>query len=137
MGKAEAKSEELVEGDQFEVKNAKDDTIMALQTQVLALSTEVSRLKKPNGNGGDGTPQKDGKHCQKGVPVWMSKPPHDGEAKTKKVEGKSYNWCEGYGTHEPRWVIHKVENCCGYIKRLQELGGEANPNAGEQEDTVG
>jgi hypothetical protein len=135
MTKAEAKYEELVEDDQFEVKNEKDDTILALQTQVLALSTEVSSLKKPNGSGGDGGSQKDTKRRQKGVPAWMSKPPRDGESKSKKVNGKDYNWCEGYGSHEPRWVIHKVEKCRGYIKRLQELGGEMNPNTGEQEDT--
>jgi len=132
MTKAEAKYEELVEDDQFEVKNAKDDTIVALQTQVQALSTEVSSFKKSKSGNSDGGASKDGKR-KKGVPTWMTKAPKDGEPKSKKVEGRNYHWCEGYGSHEPRWVIHKVEKCRGYIKRLNELGGQDQDE--EEEET--
>jgi hypothetical protein len=134
MTKAEAKYEELVEDDQFEIKNAKDDTIVALQTQIEALTTEMSNYKKPKSGGSDGGTAKDGKR-RKGVPTWMTKAPKDGEPKSKKVEGRNYHWCEGYGAHEPRWVIHKVEKCRGYIKRLNELGGNQERDEDEEEST--
>jgi len=128
MTKAEAKYEELVEDDQCEIVNQKDDTVMALQTQVEALSTELTTKKKPK----EGGKQADEK---KKVPTWMSKPPKNGESKTKNKDGKTYHWCEGYGAHEPRWVIHKVEKCCGYVKCLRELGGEDRNQGDEEEDS--
>ena len=124
MTKAEAKYEELVEDDQYEIANQKDDTIMALQTQVEALSTELTTKKKSN-EGGKGTAKK--------VPDWMNKAPKSGESKTKSKDGKTYHWCDGYGVHKPRWVIHKVEKCRGYIKRLRELG-ENNANSGDDDE---
>jgi len=63
----------------------------------------------------------------------MNKAPKSGEPKTKTKDGKTYHWCDGYGTHKPRWVIHKVEKCRGYIKRLRELG-ENNANSGDDEE---
>ena len=108
---------------------------MALTTQVQALTTEVSGFKKAKTGGGNGGPQKEGKRRTKGVPAWMSKPPVEGEAKTKKVDGRTYNWCEGYGTHEPCWVIHTVDKCCGYIKRLNEPGGNQNEEQEQEGDS--
>jgi len=46
MTKAKAKYEELCEDDAFEIVNKKDNTIMALQTQVGALSTKLTTKKK-------------------------------------------------------------------------------------------
>jgi len=106
MTKAEAKHEELVEDDQCKIANQKDDAVMALQTQVKALSTKLATKKKPK----EGGKQADKK---KKVPTWMVKPPKNGESKTKNKDGKTYHWCEGYGSHKPRWVIHKVEKCHG------------------------
>jgi len=128
MTKAEAKYEELVEDDQFEIANQKDDAIMALQTQVEALSTELTTKKKSNEGGRSsekGTPKK--------VPDWMNKALKSGESKTKSKDGKTYHWCDGYGVHKPRWVIHKVEKCRGYIGRLRELG-ENNANSGDDDE---
>jgi hypothetical protein len=42
---------------------------------------------------------------------WMSKKPKDGESQTKKVDGKTYHWCEGNGAHKPKWVIHDPKTC--------------------------
>jgi len=103
MTKAEAKYEELVEDDAFEIVNKKDDTIMALQTQVEALSTELTTKKKSNNGGGSS----DGGTAKK-VPDWMKKAPKSGEPKSKTKDGKTYHWCNGYGTHKPCWVIRKV-----------------------------
>jgi len=129
MTKAEAKYEELVEDDAFEIVNKKDDTIMALQTQVEALSTELTTKKKSNNGGGSS----DGGAAKK-VPDWMKKAPKSGEPKSKTKDGKTYHWCDGYGTHKPRWVIHKVEKCRGYIKRLRELGENASANSGDDDE---
>jgi len=54
MTKAEAKYEELCKDDAFELVNKKDDTIVALQTQVEALSTELTNKKKSNEGGRSG-----------------------------------------------------------------------------------
>jgi len=129
MTKAEAKYKELVQDDQCEIANQKDDTVMALQTQVEALSTKLTTKKKPK----EGGKQADKK---KKVPTWVSKPPKNGESKTKSKDGKTYHWCEGYGAHEPCWVIHKVEKSRGYIKRLRELGGE-DQNQGDEDEESG
>ena len=128
MSKAEAKYEELCEDDAFEIANKKDDTIMALQTQVEALSTELTTKKKSKEGG-----RSSEKGPSKKVPDWMNKAPKSGEPKTKTKDGKTYHWCDGYGTHKPRWVIHKVDKCRGYIKRLQELG-ENNANSGDDDE---
>jgi len=128
MTKAEAKYEELCEDDAFEIVNKKDETIMALQTQVEALSTKLTTKKKSSDGG-----RSSEKGTAKKVPDWMNKAPKSGESKTKNKDGKTYHWCNGYGTHKPRWVIHKVEKCHGYIKRLRELG-ENNANSGDDEE---
>jgi len=101
---------------------------MALQTQVEALSTKLT-TKKSN----EGGRSSDKGTAKKKVPDWMNKAPKSGESKTKTKDGKTYHWCDGYGTHKPRWVIHKVEKCRGYIKRLRELG-ENNANSGDDEE---
>jgi len=128
MTKAEAKHEELVEDDQCEIANQKDDTVVALQTQVEALSTELATKKKSKEGG-----RSSEKGSSKKVPDWMNKAPKSGESKTKTKDGKTCHWCDGYGVHKPRWVIHKVEKCRGYIKRLQELG-ENNANSGDGDE---
>jgi len=128
MTKAKAKYEELCKDDAFEIVNKKDDTIMALQTQVEALSTKLTTKKKSNEGG-----RSSEKGTMKKVPDWMNKAPKSGESKTKTKDGKTYHWCKGYGTHKPRWVIHKVEKGRGYIKRLLELG-ENNANSGDDEE---
>jgi len=128
MTKAEAKYKELCKDDQFEIANKKDDTIMALQTKVEALSSELTTKKKSNDGG-----RSSEKEALKKVPSWMNKAPKSRESKTKTKDGKTYHWCNGYGAHKPRWVIHKVEKCRGYIKRLRELG-ENNPNLGDDKE---
>ena len=128
LTKAEAKHEELCKDDAFEIVNKKDDTIVALQTQVEALSAELKPKKKLNDGG-----RSSDKGTTKKVPDWMNKAPKSGESKTKTKDGKTYHWCDGYGTHKPRWVIHKVEKCHGYIKRLRELG-ENNANLGDDDE---
>jgi len=128
MSKAEAKCEELCEDDAFEIANKKDDTIVALQTQVEALSTELMTKKKSNEGG-----RSSEKGTSKKVPDWMNKAPKSGELKTKTKDGKTHHWCDGYGAHKPRWVIHKVQKCRGHIKRLRELG-ENNSNLGDDEE---
>jgi hypothetical protein len=120
MTKAEAKYEELVEDEQFEVKNAKDDTIIALQAQIEALTVQMSETKKPKKTTNDGN----GDRKKKSIAAWMTKPPKEGEPKTKTVDGKTYHWCEGYDSHDPRWVIHQVEQCRGYKKKFGELGSQ-------------
>jgi len=87
MTKAEAKYEELCEDDAFEIVNKKDDTIMALQTQVEALSTELTTKKKSNEGG-----RSSEKGTSKKVPDWMNKAPKSGEPKTKTKDGKTYHW---------------------------------------------
>jgi len=82
MTKAEAKHKELVEDDQYKIANQKDDAIMALQTQVEALSAKLTTKKKPK----EGGEQADKK---KKVQTWMSKPPKNGESKTKNKDGKT------------------------------------------------
>jgi len=128
MTKAEAKYEELCEDDAFEIVNKKDYTIMALQTQVEALSAELTTKKKSNEGG-----RSSEKRTTKKVPDWMNKAPKSGEPKTKTKDGKTHHWCDGCGAHKPRWVIHKVEKCCGCIKCLRELG-ENNANSGDDEE---
>jgi len=128
MTKAEAKYKELVEDDQYEIANQKDDTIMALQTQVEALSTKLTTKKKLNEGG-----RSSEKGTSKKVPDWMNKAPKSSESKTKSKDGKTYHWCDGYGVHKPCWVIHKVEKCRGYIKRLRELG-QNNANSGDDDE---
>jgi len=51
MTKAKAKCEELVEDDQYKIANQKDDAVMALQTQVEALSTKLTTKKKSKEGG--------------------------------------------------------------------------------------
>jgi len=128
MTKAKAKHKELCEDDAFEIVNKKDDTIVALQTQVEALSAELMTKKKSNEGG-----RSSEKGTSKKVPNWMNKAPKSGEPKTKTKDGKTYHWCGGYGAHKPRWVIHNVETCRGYIKRLRELG-ENNANSGDGDE---
>jgi len=129
MTKAEAKCEEPVEDDQCKIANQKDDAIVALQTQVEALSTELTTKKKSNEGG-----RSSEKGTAKKVPDWMNKAPKSGESKTKTKDGKTCHWCDGYGVHKPRWVIHKVEKCRGYIKRLQELWENNANSCGDDED---
>jgi len=73
MTKAKAKYEELCEDDAFEIVNKKDDMIMALQTQVEALSTELTTKKKSN----EGRRSSE-KGTAKKVPDWMNKAPKSG-----------------------------------------------------------
>ena len=63
----------------------------------------------------------------------MTKAPKSGESKTKSKDGKTYHWCDGYGVHKPRWVIHKPEKCRGYLNRIRELG-ENNANSGDDDE---
>jgi len=97
MTTVEAKYKELCEDDQFEIVNKKDDTIMALQMQVEALATELVTKKKSNDGG-----RSSDKGTTKKVPDWINKAPKSGESKTKTKDGKTYHWCNGYGTHKPR-----------------------------------
>jgi len=101
---------------------------VALHAQVEALSAELATKKKSN----EGRRSSE-KGTTKRVPNWMNKAPKSGESKTKTKDGKTCHWCDGYGTHKPRWVIHKVEKCRGCIKRLRELG-ENNANSGDDEE---
>jgi len=121
MDKALTKYEELNENKQFEMKNQKDETILSLEAKVSALSGVVNNLKS-NGGGkntekeSEPTGTRDRTHVQKDFPQWMTKAPKEGQPTTKKVDDKTYHWCEGNGGkggpgHGPRWVIHDPADC--------------------------
>ena len=112
MDKAEAKYAELTQQSEIGKNKKKESEIVALQSELKALRTEVKTLKK-----GDKSEEGGGSsRRKKKVPAWVTKPPKDGET-TKTVEGKKYNWCEGHGSHDPKWVVHDPAKCHGLLEK--------------------
>jgi hypothetical protein len=85
----------------------KDEQIMALQAQL------EEKLKAPR------VPP-----IKKGADpfAWKKNKPKAGEAKTKTVDGKKYNWC----VKHQAWTIHTPENCHLNKKVKEENSDQQN-----------
>ena len=79
--------------------------IIALQTQVDILEGKASLKAKTD----TPTHKPKGKDKKFQKPAWMLKVPDEGDAKSKKVDGKDYHWCP---THVA-WVRHRPDQCEG------------------------
>jgi hypothetical protein len=98
-----------------------EEQVIALQAQIVDLKSENLQIsKKLKGklkdakkdekkDGGKQKNKKDtsNKKKQKKDEEWKRVPPKAGEAKTKKVNDKTWNWCE----HHQAWCIHTPEEC--------------------------
>lgn len=98
-----------------------EEQVIALQAQIVDLKSEnlqiskklKGKLKDAKKDGKkDGGKQKNKKDTsnkkkQKKDEEWKKVPPKAGEAKTKRANDKTWNWCE----HHQAWCIHTPEEC--------------------------
>jgi hypothetical protein len=113
MDEVEVKYKEWVKETKAEGKEPVqgEDKIIALQSQLKTMNKTLQKALSQStpANGGK---EKDQKKSNKSK-EWMSKKPKEGEPCTKKVNGKTYHWCEGNDAHKPKWVIHDPKSCSG------------------------
>ncbi|CAB9524291.1 unknown protein [Seminavis robusta] len=134
MTKADQKYKDLLEKEQIKGKNKKDDAIMALTTKVEQLTEKCEKLKDGGSNSNNGKAQS-GKYRK--PPSWVFNEPSNEEPKTKTVDGKVWNWCEGNGAHKPRWVTHKLSECRGTKNGSGESkASDKNPKEKKEKEPV-
>ncbi len=118
MEAIDTKYRELTENDDktTKTKSKAEDQILALQSQIAKLQTEVNK----GGNSSD-KPDKDSNTSDERSKarkirrqVEKRDKPKDGEPTTIVVEGKKFHWCDGgNGAHKPKWVVHDPKDCRG------------------------
>ena len=115
MDEVKTKYKEWVEETKAKGKNPISgvNKIIALKIQIDTLQQLLQKAQKQS-TSTDNDKNKEKK--PKKAKEWMTKKLNDGEALTKKVNGKAYHWCKGNGSHKPKWVIHKLKQCNGLKK---------------------
>jgi hypothetical protein len=123
MDEVELKYKEWVEETKAEGKDPVQgkDKIIALQTQLKTMNKTLQKALSQSTPANDGK-EKDQKKSKKSK-EWMSKKPKEGEPHTKKVNGKTYHWCEGNDAHKPKWVIHDPKMCSGLKDKDEKEDG--------------
>ena len=46
--------------------------------------------------------------------------PAPGEPNWVKIGDKTYYYCQGHGAHDPKWVVHKPEQCRGLKNKKKD-----------------
>jgi hypothetical protein len=77
----------------------KQQSILALQTEIEEVKAQAARAKRKNEGAGKRTSSNEW--------AWKKVPPRPGEPKTKKYKGKTYYWC----TNHKMWCLHKPSEC--------------------------
>jgi hypothetical protein len=97
-----------------------EETIIALQAQVLDLIKNSKADGKKSKGATKGKSEKTGKKSKNKwnakKPAWMSTPPKDGDPQSTTVDGKEHHWCP---THKA-WTRHKPSECKGIEVKNQQ-----------------
>ena len=110
MTLAQNKYQTKVENGTWNAPSEAEEKIIALEAEVKKLQSKKETSGKGKGKGkGDKKKDKKDKKEKFVKPAWTKVAPKEGEAKTKTVDGKEFNWCS---THQA-WVRHKAEDCQG------------------------
>jgi hypothetical protein len=112
---------------------SKDDNIVALNAQLLALRTEMAAEKKAGTGGqggGGGTPRKSRNDAEW---AWKGVAPTATQSKEKKFKGKEYVYCPFHG--ETKWVLKaKHANGCRNDPSTKAVPAAAKPAASQGPD---
>ena len=110
MVKAETKYDKLIKNKTWGKKDAREEQLLALQTQI----KQLQKHRKPGGGSGNGKDNGNGKGPRNGkarrYPDWQYEKPKNGvKHMQKKIKGKTvdYWWCEVL----EMWARHKPEEC--------------------------
>ena len=111
---------------QVAIDNEKWGALSEEQQSIIAMKAELSELKDNNLQLDSKPAEKKKKKKKKDAANkktnddkpkermnndWKLLKPKPGKPKTKKVKGKSYNWCPYHENGNGKWVIHKVSEC--------------------------
>ena len=110
MTLAQNKYQTKTENGTWNAPTEAEEKIIALEAEVKKLQEKKEKPNKDKGKGkGDKKKGKQDKKEKFNKPAWTKVAPKEGEAKSKTVDGKIFNWCP---VHQA-WVRHKPEDCKG------------------------
>ena len=101
MAKAEAKYKTLVEAKEWKAPTPEEQKIVALNSEIATLKRKIGKANPDKQKANANT----NKRFE--LEAWMTKPPQEGDPKTKTVKNKEWHWCEW---HE-KWTRHHPDEC--------------------------
>jgi hypothetical protein len=138
MDNAQNKYRAMKQSGKWMATSAEQVRISALEAQIKNITKKKSPTQGNTSTKASGTTTTGTSTKKKGAkPDWMMKPPKEGAAKSKTVEGKKYHWCPNHAS----WTIHHPNDCKGKghmpekkQKKTPETSDEESKRKAENQD---